>query len=114
MKPDVADLPRDVSTAARAYRPDRQPFDTPESTPRPTCVDAAGARAVSSSPTTNVALALTIWETSTMLRLDPRTIRAMVSSGELEGNRRGHAIRVSRSSVLEWLSGKRRVPRSKR
>ncbi len=58
--------------------------------------------------------ALTIGEASTMLRLDPRTIRAMVTSGELEGNRRGHAIRVSRSSVLEWLSGKRRVSRSRR
>jgi excisionase family DNA binding protein len=58
--------------------------------------------------------ALTIGETSAMLRLDPRTIRAMVTSGELEGNRRGHAIRVSRSSVLEWLSGKRRVSRSRR
>ncbi len=59
-------------------------------------------------------LALTICETSTVLRLDPRTIRAMVTAGELEGNRRGHAIRVSRASVLEWLSGKRRVSRSRR
>jgi excisionase family DNA binding protein len=49
-----------------------------------------------------------------VLRLDPRTIRAMVTAGELEGNRRGHAIRVSRASVLEWLSGKRRVSRSRR
>ncbi len=116
MKPDVAGLPGDVPTAARTYRPDRQDFGGPELTPRPSSVDApvAGVRPASSSPTTDFPLALTIWEASTMLRLDPRTIRAMVSSGELEGNRRGHAIRVSRSSVLEWLSGKRRVPRSKR
>jgi excisionase family DNA binding protein len=59
-------------------------------------------------------LALTIIETSRVLRLDPRTVRAMVTTGELEGNRRGHAIRVSRASVLDWLRGKRRVPRSKR
>ena len=59
-------------------------------------------------------LALTIIETSKVLRLDPRTVRAMVTAGELEGNRRGHAIRVSRASVLDWLRGKRRVPRSKR
>jgi excisionase family DNA binding protein len=59
-------------------------------------------------------LALTIIETSRVLRLDPRTVRAMVTAGELEGNRRGHAIRVSRASVLDWLRGKRRVPRSKR
>jgi excisionase family DNA binding protein len=58
--------------------------------------------------------ALTIIETSRVLRLDPRTVRAMVTAGDLEGNRRGHAIRVSRASVLDWLRGKRRVPRSKR
>lgn len=58
--------------------------------------------------------ALTVTETSTLLRLDPRTVRDMVHSGELEGNQRGHAIRVCRSSALDWLRGKRRVPRSKR
>jgi len=58
--------------------------------------------------------ALTVSEASELLRLDPRTIRAMVHSGELDGNQRGHAIRVSRSSVLDWLRGKRRVSRSKR
>jgi excisionase family DNA binding protein len=59
-------------------------------------------------------LALTVQETSQVLRFDPRTIRAMLRAGDLEGNQRGHAIRISRSSVLDWLRGKRRVPRSKR
>jgi excisionase family DNA binding protein len=83
-------------------------------------VDSATSSAASFPPASSFAntddlpLALTIWETSAMLRLDPRTIRAMVTSGELDGNRRGHAIRVSRASVLEWLCGKRRVPRSRR
>ncbi len=74
------------------------------------------SRTPSSLATTEAPLpiALTISETSTVLRLDPRTVRAMVTSGELEGNRRGHAIRVSRASVLEWLCGKRRVSRSRR
>jgi len=58
--------------------------------------------------------ALTVREAALLLRFDPRTIRAMVRSGELEGNCRGRTIRVSRSSVLEWLRGKRRVLRSKR
>ena len=63
---------------------------------------------------TNLPLALTVQEASQVLRLDPRTVRAMLRAGDLEGNQRGHAIRISRSSVLDWLCGKRRVPRSKR
>lgn len=59
-------------------------------------------------------VALTVQEASHALRLDPRTIRAMLRSGELEGNQRGHAIRISQTSVIDWLRGKRRVPRSKR
>jgi excisionase family DNA binding protein len=59
-------------------------------------------------------MAVTVKEAAMLVRLDARTIRAMVLSGELEGNQRGHAIRVSRASVLDWLRGKRRVPRSKR
>jgi len=49
----------------------------------------------------------TVNEVAELLRLDPRTIREMVRSGELEGNQRGHAIRISRTSVLDWLRGKR-------
>ena len=59
-------------------------------------------------------LALTVTEAAEMLRLDPRTVRAMLRAGELEGNQRNHAIRISRSSVLDWLCGKRRVSRSRR
>jgi excisionase family DNA binding protein len=51
-------------------------------------------------------LALTIRETSTVLRLDARIVREMVRAGELVGNRRGHAIRVSRDSVLRWLGAR--------
>jgi len=68
---------------------------------------------VASSESTSP-MALTVKEVGEMLRLDPRTIRAMVAEGELDGNQRSHAIRVSRASVLDWLRGKRRVPRSKR
>jgi excisionase family DNA binding protein len=57
---------------------------------------------------------MTVVEAAELLRLDPRTVRDMLRTGELEGNQRGHAIRISRTSVLDWLRGKRRVPRSKR
>lgn len=83
----------------------------------PTVTDdpSPGSPAPSSFPTEDhLPLALTINEASQLLRLDPRTIRAMLTARELDGNRRGHAIRVSRASVLEWLSGKRRVSRSRR
>ena len=63
---------------------------------------------------TDAPVAHTVNEVAELLRLDPRTIREMVRSGELEGNQRGHAIRISRTSALDWLRGKRRVPRSKR
>lgn len=54
-----------------------------------------------------VSVALTVAEASSLLRLDPRTVRAMLQSGEIEGNRRGHAIRILRASVMKWLEGKR-------
>ena len=81
--------------------------------------DASGGEMPMSSLVLNsdpelLPLALTIGEESVLLRLDPRTVRAMLRSGELDGNQRGHAIRVSRPSVVDWLRGKRRVPRSKR
>ena len=90
--------------------------------PALTLAPTNGSETPASPPTAQVAmvaetalpLALTVQESSQILRLDPRTIRAKVRSGELGGNQRGHTIRVSRSSVLEWLRGKRRVPRSKR
>ena len=71
--------------------------------------EPAGPTAPSSSAPDESALpfALTVQETSQVLRLDPRTVRAMLHTGELEGNQRGHAIRISRASVLDWLRGKR-------
>lgn len=57
-----------------------------------------------------LAPALTVRETSRALRLDPRTIRAMFRAGELEGNRRGHAIRISRESVEAWIRGQQSRP----
>lgn len=75
----------------------------------PTCVVGVASVAENTLP-----LALTVQEASRILRLDPRTIRAMLHSGELDGNQKGHAIRISRSSVVDWLRGKRRAPRSKR
>lgn len=74
-----------------------------------TCVVGVASVAEDALP-----LALTVQESARVLRLDPRTIRAMVRSGELDGNQKGHAIRISRSSVLDWLRGKRRAPRSRR
>lgn len=47
----------------------------------------------------------TIKEAAKILRLDPRTVRRMVASGELAGGRRGHAIRISVGSVLAWMAG---------
>lgn len=102
-------------------------MDRPVSTPASSTSNAADAnraygtdeafveRRAPAGHTTSQAipLALTVHEAASLLRLDPRTIRAMVRAGELDGNHRGHAIRVSGVSVLDWLRGKRRVPRSK-
>ncbi len=54
-------------------------------------------------------LAVTIREAADLLHLDPRTVRAMFHAGEIAGNQRGHAIRLSRASVLEWLGGRRQT-----
>jgi excisionase family DNA binding protein len=84
--------------------PTTSPAEQPTESPRP------AAR----QPQDQAPIALTVREAAGLLRLDPRTIRAMVLAGELEGNHRGHAIRVSHASVVEWLRGKRRVSRSTR
>lgn len=51
-------------------------------------------------------LALTIGEASSVLRLDSRTVRKMIGTGELVAGRHGRAIRVSRDSVLRWLGAR--------
>ena len=58
--------------------------------------------------------ALTVEETARFLRLNARTIREMVKKGEIAGNKRGHAIRISKNSVTNWLSGKTPISRSGR
>ena len=58
-------------------------------------------------------LVVTVLEAAELLQLDPRTVRAMVKSGELAGNQHGNAIRISRASVEDWAEGRRRDPRSK-
>ncbi len=82
--------------------------------PPPSAKDACAGPATSPVAGGDNALALTVGQAAELLRFDPRTIRDMVRTGELEGNQRGHAIRISRTSALDWLRGKRRVPRSKR
>lgn len=51
-------------------------------------------------------LVLTVAEVAQLLRLDPRTVRDLFKRGELAGNQAGHAIRLYRASVLDWISGK--------
>lgn len=46
-------------------------------------------------------------EVCSFLTLDRRTVYAMLGSGELEGNRRGHVIRVFTPSVIAWARGAR-------
>lgn len=105
--------PADQTTTGRGVS-DAMPYEVTQ--PQRASGEAQGSADSYANPDVEgpLPLALTIIEASKVLRLDPRTVRAMVTAGELEGNRRGHAIRVSRASVLDWLRGKRRVPRSKR
>lgn len=57
------------------------------------------------------ALVVTVLEAAAMLRLDPRTVRDLFREGKIAGNQQGHAIRLSRASVLDWACG-RCAPRS--
>jgi hypothetical protein len=59
-------------------------------------------------------LARTIHGAAHLLRLDPRTVPAMVRAGQLASGRHGHTIRVSGPSGRAWLRGRRRVLRLKR
>ena len=87
------------------------PMDPAASPPLPASVDEPSGQGLAEAA---LPLALTVQETSQVLRLDPRTVRAMLRVGDLDGNQRGHAIRISRTSALDWLRCKRRAPRSKR
>lgn len=58
---------------------------------------------------------LTVPEVAALLRVDRKTIYAMVQRGEIPGARRlGTAIRFSRATVVAWLAqGQGRAPRSR-
>jgi len=100
-----------VETNSTPMPPEPSRKDDESEPNRPTSSIKMNAHPLSES---DLPIALTVQEAADLLRLDSRTVRAMVRTGELQGNQRGHAIRVSRSSVVDWLSGKRRAPRSKR
>jgi excisionase family DNA binding protein len=59
---------------------------------------------------------LTVDELAALLRVDRKTIYALVRRGELPGVRRlGRTVRIHRGTVLAWLAeGQGRVPRSRR
>jgi excisionase family DNA binding protein len=59
---------------------------------------------------------LTVDETAALLRVDRKTVYAMISRHEVPGVRRvGRALRISRDAVLEWLrTGQGCSPRSRR
>ncbi len=56
---------------------------------------------------TDEQLVMKVAEAAKLLRLDVRTVRDMFKRGELAGNQAGHAIRLLRSSVVDWASGRR-------
>jgi hypothetical protein len=57
---------------------------------------------------------VTVKQASSFLKLDPKTIRAMLKTGELVGNRRGHAVRINGMSVVAWAAGARPSPSSEK
>lgn len=61
-------------------------------------------------------LLLTVAEVAGLLRLNRKTIYAMIARGELPGVRRfGRAIRLHRPTVIRWqINGQGRVSRSRR
>lgn len=75
-----------------------QPMDDPR-------MLRSGAAPSAAEAVAELPIALTVKEAASILRLSTRTVREMVRTGELAGNKRGHAIRISRSAVLAWLSG---------
>jgi excisionase family DNA binding protein len=59
---------------------------------------------------------LTADELAALLRLDRKTVYAMIKRGEIPGVRRfGRAVRILRVTVLQWLAeGQGQAPRSRR
>ena len=83
-----------------------------KASPRPEASDLARQEATSSAdgqPQANQQpepIVVTVPEAAVMLRLDRRTVRELFHRGEIAGNQRGHAIRLSRTSVVDWASGR--------
>lgn len=73
---------------------------------------AVTAPAAAPPATPELPAVMTVAEVAAFLRLHPWTIRAMWKAGELEGNKRGHTIRLFTPSVVAWARGQGRVPRS--
>lgn len=83
-------------------------------TPPPDPSDAAdGARASACLEPSPV---LTVDELAALLRLDRKTVYAMVNRGEIPGVRRfGRTVRIHRDTVLRWLAdGQGQAPRPRR
>lgn len=59
---------------------------------------------------------LNVDELATLLRLNRKTVYAMIQRGEIPGVRRlGRIVRIHRDTVLHWLAeGQGRVSRSRR
>lgn len=59
---------------------------------------------------------LTVDEVALLLRVDRKTLYALIRAGELPGVRRlGRALRVHRETMLRWLAeGQGRAPRHRR
>jgi excisionase family DNA binding protein len=59
--------------------------------------------------------ALTVDEVAHLLRVDRKSVYAMIQRHELPGVRRiGKAIRISRTAVVAWLRDGQSAPRSRR
>lgn len=59
---------------------------------------------------------LTVEELAALLRLDHKTVYAMVNRGEIPGVRRfGRTLRIHRDTVLQWMAnGQGQAPRPRR
>lgn len=56
---------------------------------------------------------LTVDEAAVLLRVNRKTVYDAISRRELPGvTKLGRAIRIHRETLLQWLSGQGRVPRS--
>ncbi|MBI5478136.1 MAG: helix-turn-helix domain-containing protein [Deltaproteobacteria bacterium] len=71
------------------------------------------APAAASDPTYGLPAVLTVEETAAFLRLNPKTVHAAITAGELPGRKVGRRTLVLRDALLHWLKLEERV-RSRR